>query len=251
MNRTMRMLASLSFVTGFGAAILLAAGSASAQVPMAGPPPGGFVPPPQPDLNLWVGRIGFGWYGTRSIPFVTSANATGITGIDTPLIGMRYWVNNQVGIDGALGFTHTSGSVTSGTTETNRGSATSFAIHLGVPIAIFNMTHYSFQITPELDFGLASGNNGAATAAAEIDYSGLLFQVGARAGAEVFFGFMGLPQLSLEASAGLYLASQSGKVSPQAPNSTETKFSQLTISTTQFHNPWDIFRESVAARYYF
>ncbi len=250
MNRSMRMLSSLGLTACFGTAAMLVAANASAQM-MPQVQPGYAAPAPAtiPDHDLWNGRIGFGWYGTREIPFATKGNA-----VSTPLVGARYWVNTMIGVDGAIGFTTKSGSTTVSTTgvadqETKDTSATSFALHLGVPIAIFNMTHYSFQIIPELDFGIATGSlEQPANATTSTDLSGMLFQLGARAGAEIFFGFMGLPQLSLEASVGLFLSSQSAKSSP--PNSS-TKYSSLTISTAQFANPWDIFRESVAARYYF
>jgi hypothetical protein len=75
-----------------------------------------------------------------------------------------------------------------------------------------------------------------------------MLQVGGRAGGEVYFGFIGLPQLSLDASVGLFLRSASGKATQGAGSQ---KLSTLTINTTQVNQPWDIFRTTLAVHYYF
>ena len=71
---------------------------------------------------------------------------------------------------------------------------------------------------------------------------------GVRAGAEVFFGFIGIPQLSLEGSVGVFLSSSTGKVSSGGAS---TRFSSFVLSTSSVAQPWDIFRKDIAARYYF
>jgi hypothetical protein len=183
--------------------------------------------------------------------------------VAVPVIGVRYWLNPMIGIDAGLGFAMTSGSATldqqgaaSQTADAPGGFA--WVLHAGLPIALLNMKHYSFQITPEIDVGGASRTTkrpGLAPAPGlpDLTESGFLVQAGGRAGAEIFFGFMGLPQLSLDASVGLFLASRSGKTDNPAGNGpgVTTKGSQMVIGTSQIHSPWDIFRENVAARYYF
>jgi hypothetical protein len=86
-----------------------------------------------------------------------------------------------------------------------------------------------------------------------------MLQVGARAGAEVFFGFIGIPALSLEGSVGMYVMTRSAKWSRGAytdalgvaqPEITY-KDSTLLIATSAMNNPWQIFTSNVAARYYF
>jgi hypothetical protein len=275
MTRMIRTLTSIGCVTGLG----LVAASAAAQAPAPAPAPVAVAPAPvamapaaapvglapagDSDQGLWVGRLGIGWYGTRSVP-LRDATLTGDTFIDTPVVGVRYWINPMIGIDGGLGFFMTGGSTSTdpGGLSRDKESKLSFVLHAGVPIALLNMKHYSFQITPELDFGIANStvkplvNPGTPPANINTDttYGGMLIQLGARAGAEVFFGFIGLPQLSLDASVGLFLASRSGKQSGGTPPATPQvtiKDSALTIGTAQIHSPWDIFRENVAARYYF
>jgi hypothetical protein len=195
---------------------------------------------------MFVGRLGIGWYGTRGVPVGP------MDVIQTHVVGVRYWATPMIGIDGALGFATTSGSTNvqpqpPGTTFDNP-SRTTFVLHAGVPIALASMGHFSFQVTPELDIGFGSGTNPAPPPGPNTDLSGFLLQVGGRAGGELQFGFIGVPQLALDASVGLFLTSSTNKTSV-GPNS--TKISTLTISTTQGNQPWNIFQGNVAVRYYF
>jgi hypothetical protein len=119
-----------------------------------------------------------------------------------------------------------------------------------VPIVLGGSQHFSVQVTPELEVGFGSGSikPPPGSMAPTTDLSGFLLQAGARAGAELYFGFIGVPQLSLDASVGLFLRSTSAKTSA---GNASTKNSELLISTSAINNPWDIFRSNVAARYYF
>jgi hypothetical protein len=195
---------------------------------------------------MFVGRLGIGWYGTRGVPVGP------MDVIQTNVVGVRYWATPMIGIDGALGFATTSGSTNNqpqppGTTFDNQ-SRTTFLLHAGVPIALANMGHFSFQVTPELDIGFGSGTNPAPPPGPNTDLSGFLLQVGGRAGGELQFGFIGVPQLALDASVGLFLTSSTNKTSV-GPNS--QKISTLTIATIQGNQPWNIFTGNVAVRYYF
>jgi hypothetical protein len=70
--------------------------------------------------------------------------------------------------------------------------------------------------------------------------------LGARAGSEIHFGFMGIPQLSLQGSVGVRLNMNSTSGDP-GDNST----SHFDLATTVGDNPWNIFTSNVAALYYF
>jgi hypothetical protein len=112
--------------------------------------------------------------------------------------------------------------------------------------------HFSFQIVPEINFGLAS-------ATLELDptpdneVSGFHFDIGARAGAEVHFGFIDIPQLSLQGGVGLSLMMQSVSASnpAQTDPAEESKDSTTAFGTTVDGNPWDIFTGNISALYYF
>jgi hypothetical protein len=199
------------------------------------------------DHDLWVGHVGVGWFGTRDIAIGAAGNGGGAT-IATPVVGVRYWINPGLGIDLGLGLGHQSGSTTNATgTSTDNPSNTSFVLHGGIPLALANTRHFSFQLTPELDLGFGTGTTGGG-GAGDVDRTGFLLQAGARAGAEVYFGFIGVPALALDASVGLFLRSTSSK-SSQGANS--LKASEFTIATSAVNQPWDIFRSNIAARYYF
>jgi hypothetical protein len=80
--------------------------------------------------------------------------------------------------------------------------------------------------------------------------SGLRIDAGARAGAEVHFGFMGMPELSLEGSVGVIYSRQTATAEVGKQRVTDTN---TMLTTSSFNNPWDIFKGigTVAARYYF
>jgi len=195
-----------------------------------------------------VGRLGVGWLGTADVP-VGPANAAGTAPVPTPVVGIRYWLNSVIGIDAGLGFFTTSSAVRteSGSTMTVEGpTRTAFVLHAGVPIGLADAGNFSFHLTPEMNLGIGSGKGTVGTASA--DLSGFLLEGGVRAGAEIFFGFIGIPQLSLEGSVGVFLSSATGKVSSGGGS---TRFSTFVLATSSVAQPWDIFRKDIAARYYF
>jgi hypothetical protein len=203
-----------------------------------------YAPAAGNDHDLWVGHFGVGWYGTRDVRAgAAGQNAAVNPPVPTALVGVRYWLSPTLGIDAALGFGISSGSVKTGDISADKASRTAFVLHGGVPLVLGNSRHFSFQVTPELDLGFASGKNGPD------DVSGFLLNLGARAGAEIYFGFIGIPALALDASVGLGLSMSSGKTSPA--NGPATSDSDFRLNTSVQNNPWDIFRSNVAARYYF
>lgn len=224
------------------------------------------------DQGRWVGRIGIGFYGLHAIP-LPQADASLIDPSDpnspfqlnvhdlsrtftAPAVGIRYWFNRDVGLDAAIGFWMYGGSDKStdpnGTRESDLESRTAFLIHAGLPIVLGGGKHVSVQLTPEVNLGFASGKWKPSPAGGNlppaVDESGFLFQVGTRIGAEVFFGFIGMPELALDGSLGLYLQTQSGTASA---GNVEMTRSEMMIATNNFNSPWEFFTSSLAARYYF
>jgi len=194
-----------------------------------------------------VGRLGVGWLGTADVP-VGPASMAGNAPIPTPIVGIRYWLSSTLGIDAGLGaFTTSSATRTeSGTNVTVEGpTRTSFVFRAGVPINLADAGNFSFLVVPELNVGIGTGKGAMGNPG---DLSGFLLEGGVRAGAEVFFGFIGIPQLSLEGSVGVFLSSATGKVSSGGAS---TRFSSFVLSTSSVAQPWDIFRKDIAARYYF
>src|SRR4029078_2644014 len=85
------------------------------------------------------------------------------------------------------------------------------------------------------------------------DVSGFLIELGAKVGAEIHFGFIDLPQLSLQGTLGLMIRheSRSADVPMGANMTTSVDASTTDISTGVDDAPWRIFVGSLSAIYYF
>jgi hypothetical protein len=209
------------------------------------------------DHDQVVGRLAVGYLGRSTVGFgADAASQDYVDTVDAPIIGIRYWLDPSIGIDAGLGFFTTSGSGEldngSDTTTTDFPSTMGFLVHAGLPIALASADHFTFEIIPEVNVGLGSGSTSIPDVS-ETTYNGFHLDVGARAGAEIHFGFMKLPQLALQGSIGLLFALDSAKttVEPEVGDSIETTGSRTTFTTTVGSNPWNIFTSNVAALYYF
>jgi hypothetical protein len=218
----------------------------------ANDPPPARVAPGNSDHDQMVGTLAIGYLGARSMVVGCNAGSEGTQPggacggprqtLNAPVVGIRYWISDVIGIDAGLGMAINS---LSGNNGFVRPHSTAFLIHGGVPLALANTGHFSFQIIPELNLGFSSwgmDNNG--------DGSGLHFDIGARAGAEIHFGFIGIPQLSLLGTIGLAFSMDSSKFNPPmgAPSLNR---SEIAFGTSVQDSPWNIFTSNVAALYYF
>jgi hypothetical protein len=168
-----------------------------------------------------------------------------------PVVGIRYWIDQMIGLDAGLGLLVTSGSFEQDNPappdiDGDLPNATVFILHAGVPLSLASADHFSFQIVPEVNVGIGSGSE----ADGDIKHNGFQLDAGLRAGAEIQFGFMGIPQLSLQGSIGALLAIQSLKTDNDLTDVTNTQ-NQTVVTTTVGDNPWNIFTSNVAALYYF
>lgn len=210
----------------------------------------GATPEPAPETTdhaLVVRHFGIGYMGRRTINInPTGAPAT----VDAPIIGVRYWLDPLIGIDAGIGLLFSGGSAKVGDTSTDLQGYTVFMLHGGVPLALAGSKHFSFQVIPELNFGIASSKTTPAAMGAQAsDLSGIHFDIGARAGGEIQFGFIGIPELSLQAGVGLALSYDRSKITPPAGNATSV--SATSLGTSVGNNPWNIFTSNIAALYYF
>jgi len=217
--------------------------SGSAQVGMAlpGAAPQAAAVAGSSDHDAVVGRLAVGYLG-RTVAFAGLANAPAIA---TPVIGIRYWLSDMLGIDAGIGVGIASGSTKDATgMSTDLPSWHAFMLHGGVPLSLASAGHFSFQIVPEMN--LAFAGSSATAAGMDISTSAFHFDIGARAGAEIHFGFINVPQLSLQGSVGLRMNIESTSNSPGDAGS-----SAFNLATTVGDNPWNIFTSNVAALYYF
>src|SRR4029079_13975342 len=122
------------------------------------------------DHHTVVRSLGVGFLGRRNMLIGNAidparADCPGCGGpgpIPQPGVGLRYWIDDLIGIDGGIGFFFSSGSVatapdaTGGTTTTDEAGITALIIHAGVPLSLASACHFSFQIIPEVNVGSAS-----------------------------------------------------------------------------------------------
>lgn len=250
------------------------------------------------DHDRFVGSFAIGYLGASLVPVANlnvgslgdvAGPAAGLTAeaatAYAPVIGVRYWFNETIGLDAGFGLRTFSGSVerdvVDTTTqpdpqpwsmETDDVSQTAFLLHVGVPIALKAERHYVFELIPEANLGFASGTytfptnvppsqaNQPRGSREDVDLSGMRFDIGVRAGAEVHFGFIGIPNLALQAGVGMYLTLERFKAEGAATTlpdgtpgfpSTSYKHSSTTFTTSVFNDPWAIFTNNVSALYYF
>ncbi|MEM9695419.1 MAG: hypothetical protein AAGA56_22940, partial [Myxococcota bacterium] len=226
------------------------------------PAPGTAPPPPEPnDHEVVVGKIGVSWLGVSNVPIATGApSGTGTdpsitlgepATVSAPAIGVRYWFNDTFGIEGGIGFSVSTGEIDTTTSAADKQTVFAFLLHAGAPLSLYSSNHISLQITPEMSFGHARSE---VESTLQFDpppnatLTGMRFDVGARAGAELHWGFLGVPELSLEGSVGLFFTYQETRASVDDVDAGETN---LLFGTAQYQSPWDIFTQHVRARYYF
>lgn len=252
------------------------------------------------DHDRFVGSFGVGYLGARAIPIAEGATVSESGGIiqmdanpgsvDAPVIGVRYWFDQSMGVDFGLGIRRVTGKSKwtafqrdpanpdaqpqEFSWEPDAVSQTGILVHAGVPIALNTDKHYVFELVPEANIGISSGTikdvQPRLPLAADdpivrddIKLSGFRLDLGARIGSEVHFGFIGVPNLALQASVGLFFSMQKikadgGALPPSDPANpvdaqpkTTFERSSTDISTTVHDSPWGIFTNSVSALYYF
>ncbi len=217
------------------------------------------------DHEAMVHHFAIGYMGASQIPIAQVNNAgpgLNITegNVTAPYIGGRYWVSPLLGIDVGLGFAYASATQTTTVTgqptvSTDRPSVLGFGVHAGVPLALAYSKHFTFEIIPELNVGYASSTVKTVVPAGnppvpDINQTGLRFDLGARVGSEVHFGFIGVPQLSLQATIGLGFRYSSVKASA-SDGSASVSLGGPAFGTSVQDAPWAIFTNNIAALYYF
>jgi hypothetical protein len=225
-----------------------------------------------PDHERFVGHFAVGYFGISQIPIAGATAATpgaggpaGFTGLGTagqsvtaPIIGVRYWLQRSLGIDAGVGFGYTSGSTTvnnGGTSTTVSNPSTfGFALHGGLPIAFAEGHHYVFELVPEATLGFATGTvkgepgAGGGAGGPDTGINGVRLDLGGRIGTEIHFGFIGVPELALQASVGVYFRYQS--VSASIGNNSDSA-NAVSFATSVGSDPWAIFVDNISALYYF
>ncbi len=210
------------------------------------------------DHEKVVGHIGVGYLGLTSLPL---AGGQGIpTSVSAPIIGVRYWLAEKIGLDLGVGFGLTSGSseTVNGAVDTTTDAPTVLgaAFHGGVPLVFAHQKHYKFLLVPELNVGFAHATFSptvppGAPAQPDTTHTGFLLDVGARVGAEIHFGFIGIPSLALQATVGAFVRRESTKTSTDANGGTQSASVGVTkFGTSVQSDPWALFANNISAIYY-
>lgn len=213
------------------------------------------------DHDFVVGKIGIGWFGVTNIPIATGspagtdADPAVVPGeptfVQAPAIGIRYWFSSLVGLDVGAGVMVSTGNVQTTTSSADKATITSFLLHAGVPISLAAGDHISLQVGPEVNFGWAGTKvkpGAQPNPPPEASLTGFRIDVGARVGGEVQWGFIGIPELALEGSVGLFVTHQATQASV---GDARAQQDNLLFTTGEYNSPWDIFTQHVRARYYF
>jgi hypothetical protein len=248
--------------TALGAQAQEAGGQANVGMTLPGAAPAAAAPGAS-DHDQVVGRLAVGYLGAARVGAGSLTIASGAPPFDNPegyavvglapVVGVRYWINSFLGIDAGVGVALIGGSIDESEPDesVDLDSFSGFIFHAGVPLALASAGHFTFQIVPEVNVGIGS----AEQLDGDLDHSGFHLDVGARAGAEIHFGFIDVPQLSLQGSIGLQFAMDNGSTDftpaggAAPPDSIER--SRTAFQTTVGSNPWNIFTSNVAALYYF
>jgi hypothetical protein len=194
------------------------------------------------DFNVEQRRWAIGYAGVSNVP-------TGAGAITVPAVGLRYWTSASSGVDVALGINWAGGSTDAAGMSTDKNTTFGILFQAGVPFVLSTHRHVNFELGPYLTFGYGKTSTGNGTTyGGQTDFNGLRLDVGARAGFEVFFGFIGIPELALSATVGAQFEYLRNSQSSGGMDNHDTTY---TLSTTVQNSPWDIFAGNVAARYYF
>jgi hypothetical protein len=222
------------------------------------------------DHEKVVGKFGVGYFGITNLPI----GEGGVTAVQrgnlaAPVIGVRYWLSEKMGLDLGLGFTFQSignretqqpvgGTIS--TVTVDGPAALGFVVHAGVPLAFAYGKHYKFLLVPELNLGLTTRTEKAqnippgAPVPGDIHRSGFLLDIGGRIGSEIQFGFIGIPELALQASVGLLFRRDVAKNQQDAAGTNpelSSSISNNVLTTTVQNDPWALFVNNISAIYYF
>jgi hypothetical protein len=196
--------------------------------------------------------VGVGYLGTSLLPIAVPPAGAGLppTGgtVTAPAIGARYWFSRRIGLDAGLGFGFSAGSQMVNSASSAAPSSFGLDVHAGLPIALTSSSHYVFEVVPETLVGFTTGIIQGGARVPNQNLGGFLLNAGARVGSEIHFGFIGIPQLALQASVGVFLSLTSFRWS-QGANSASVQSS--TLSTSVQTSPWGIFVDNLSALYYF
>lgn len=238
------------------------------------------------DHSVVVGRLGLRYFGTTRAAALVSCTGGPQPVDDAPApgapdprlqlhtVGMRYWLNNSLGIEAGLSFGERHGWYLKyrhrGTNRPPLGRPQCLRVRPPRRAADSSRQakHISIQIAPYFNLAYAAGGLQWSTRPDQMDANDFLrntslsffrLELGATAQAELQFGFLGAPQLGLIAQFGVGLGFQTRSVTTdillsrqQTANTTSNSRSGFEVGTTIGNfGLADIITGSLAAVWYF
>lgn len=220
------------------------------------------------DHAVVTGHWGLRYFGGTPLASL-AASGTGTASSTVQTIGARYWLNGSLGIEAgiALGFTSGSTTITTSTggmTTTVSSDVPNFfgiGVQVGLPIMLAEAKHLAIHLDPylALHYGRSAITTGDASMTNDRSLNAFQLMLGANATAELQFGFVGLPQLGLQASFGFGIAfrnnSQTETITrnngPRTDTTTSNSGFGLGTTVGPNYGLADIIQGSLSAVWYF
>ena len=192
------------------------------------PPSAGSSPNGEGDHAEMSHNVGLTFFGVHSLTLGRPALAIGAPdsafGLALPTAGLRIWFGT-LGLDVGLGFgyrTVTADEWNGATYDITPGSVTDaigFRLHAGLPIVLQSGAHHAMLIIPEADLGYGSTTfvQNPSDGTFDLTMASLEFDLGARVGMEIHFGFFGVPELSMQLTIGAGLRYRNNSVTNLRP----------------------------------
>lgn len=213
------------------------------------------TPPPPTARMQRSGTIGVGYLGLAGTSplFSGMGGLGGLAGlgllrVQAPILGVRWWLrDSRLGVDLGLG-----AMVTGGTDMTGAAFVTTPSVqvvaHVGLPIALASTQHVIVLVAPEFRAGYVTllGDS-------SFGLSGSLLELALRGAVELFFGFIGVPELSMEAAIRVGFIREAQGMSNFAPLGASTRLTSETyrFSTSLSGDPGSIIASTLSLKYYF
>ncbi len=211
------------------------------------------TPPPPTAREVRSGTVGVGYLGLAStMPLVPQGGLGGLAFLSfrtqVPVLGVRWWLrDSRLGLDLGVGVMVTGG--TDNTQTLGLGNTLQLIGHVGLPISLVSTQHVIVLIAPELRAGYITllNDNG-------LDFTGSLLELAARGAVELFFGFIGVPALSVEAAIRVGFVREAQGLTnfaPLGPGGSMLTTESYRFSTSLAGDAGSVVASTLSLKYYF
>ena len=211
------------------------------------------TPPPPTARQVRSGTVGVGYLGLAGMNplFAVLGGGLGSLGslrVSVPILGVRWWFrDSQLGLDLGAGAMVTGGTDTSGSFANT--PSLQLVAHAGLPIAVASTQYVIVLLAPELRAGYSTLLNDAT-----FSLTGSFLELALRGAVELFFGFIGVPELSIEAAIRVGFIREAQGLSnfaPLAPGGNMLTSETYRFSTSLSGDPGSIVASTLSLKYYF